>query len=72
MTLSLLLVVVALGPVSLFAEKLERSQHTALMAVYDNCDPPLSTSRFPRFGPAEECAGSSSRIQCSGGKVTRL
>ena len=49
---------------------LEVAQHSALMAVYDNCVPPLDTSKFPRFGVNELCQGDD--VICNDGKVTFL
>ena len=55
---------------SLLAVPLNRAEHNALMAVYDKSVPPLSTSRYPRFGVDDECSGS--RLSCRNGKVVYL
>ena len=55
---------------SLHAQSLDPDEYVALMALYDDCVPPLSTSSFPRFELGDNCAGG--RLICDNGKVVTL
>ena len=49
---------------------LDTAQYNALVTVYEQSVPKLSTSSYPRFAANGECTGAF--VKCAGGKVTLL
>ena len=76
-----LLLALALVRLQVLAVPLEPAQHAALMAVYENSEPPIGSAEtlFPRFGVDEGCRsgyeGGDTRyplLSCENGNVTNM